>query len=157
MKRFMFTLAAALLMALTVSAQRLQNAREEAYFITDKMGVELGLTYNQRANVLQLNLGYLEGINGYRDVNGKLWSYRNKQMKMVLTHNQWVRYKETYYFYQPIGWRGNAYVHNIYAKYPNPSAGNYRPNMSSNRSQRPSGSHPHLQQKRPSKHFGNRR
>lgn len=157
MKRFMFTLAATLLMALTVSAQRLQNAREEAYFITNKMGLELGLTPNQRTNVLQLNLDYLESINGYRDVNGRLWSYRNKQMKMVLTHQQWVRYKETYYFYQPIGWRGNAYVHNIYAKYPNPSAGDCRPNRPSNRYQQPSGSHPHLQQKRPTKHFGNRR
>lgn len=157
MKRFMFTLAATLLMTLTVSAQRLQNAREEAYFITSKMGVELGLTSNQRANVLQLNLDYLEGINGYRDVNGRLWSYRNKQMKMVLTHKQWVRYKETYYFYQPIGWRANAYVHNIYAKYPNPSTGSYRPNTSANRYQKPSGSHPHLQHPHPSKHFGSRR
>ena len=118
MKRLALTLAVALITALSASAQRLTNIRAEARFITDKMVLELGLTNVQRNSILQLNLGYLDAINSYRDINGKAWKYRNKELRRMMSDSQWRRYREAYYFYQPISWRSNAYVHNIYTRYP---------------------------------------
>ena len=118
MKRLALTLAVALITALSASAQRLTNIRAEARFITDKMVLELGLTNVQRNSILQLNLGYLDAINSYRDINGKAWKHRNKELRRMMSDSQWRRYREAYYFYQPISWRSNAYVHNIYTRYP---------------------------------------
>lgn len=118
MKRLVLTLAVALVTALSASAQRLANIQVEARFITDKMVLELGLSNVQRNNILQLNLGYLDAINSYRDINGKAWKHRNKELRRMMSDSQWRRYREAYYFYQPISWRDNAYVHNIYTRYP---------------------------------------
>lgn len=118
MKNRFFAAAATLIMTLSASAQRLNNITTEAQFITDKMVVELGLSNTQRNSILQFNVNYLNGISSYRDIDGLGWKQRNKQIKRLLTSKQWKAYKETYYFYRPISWRDNAYVHNIYGKYP---------------------------------------
>lgn len=118
MKRLVLTLAVALVTALSASAQRLANIQVEARFITDKMVLELGLSNVQRNNIMRLNLDYLDAINSYRDLNGRAWKYRNKELRRMMSDSQWRRYREAYYFYQPISWRGNAYVHNIYTRYP---------------------------------------
>ena len=118
MKRLVLTLAVALVTALSASAQRLANIQVEARFITDKMVLELGLTNVQRNNIMRLNLDYLDAINSYRDLNGRAWKYRNKELRRMMSDSQWRRYREAYYFYQPISWRDNAYVHNIYTRYP---------------------------------------
>lgn len=106
------------MMITSVNAQRLTDIVAEAHFITDKMVVELGLTNVQRNNILNVNLTYLDGINSYRDIDARGWKYRNDQLRRMMTAKQWKKFKESYYFYRPIGWRNNAYVHNIYAKYP---------------------------------------
>lgn len=118
MKRTLLAIVAAFMMITSANAQRLTDIVAEARFITDKMVVELGLTNVQRNNILNINLTYLDGINSYRDINSRGWKYRNNQLRRMMTAKQWKRFKESYYFYRPIGWRNNAYVHNIYAKYP---------------------------------------
>lgn len=118
MKRTLLAVAT-LMMTLSTNAQRLTDITTEARLITDKMVVELGLSNTQRNSILQLNINYLDGINSYRDIDAQGWKYRNKQIKRLLTSKQWKAYKEANYFYRPIGWRNNAYVHHIYAKYPN--------------------------------------
>lgn len=118
MKRLVLTLAVALVTALSASAQRLANIQVEARFITDKMVLELGLTNVQRNNIMRLNLDYLDAINSYRDLNGRAWKHRNKELRRMMSDSQWRRYRKAYYFYQPISWRSNAYVHNIYTRYP---------------------------------------
>ncbi len=118
MKRTLLAIVAAFMMITSANAQRLTDIVAEARFITDKMVVELGLTNVQRNNILNVNLTYLDGINSYRDINARGWKYRNEQLRRMMTAKQWKKFKESYYFYRPIGWRNNAYVHNIYAKYP---------------------------------------
>lgn len=118
MKRILFTAIAAFMMLTSASAQRLTDITAEAQFITDKMIVELGLTSNLRNTILQINMDYLNGINSYRDIGSKGWKHRNKRLKRMLSEKQWRAYKEATYFYRPIGWRDNAYVHNIYVRYP---------------------------------------
>ena len=127
MKRTFLAIVAMLMMTLAVSAQRLTDIIAEARFITDKMVLELGLNNTQRNSILQLNLNYLNGINGYRDIDANGWKYRNKQMKKMLSSKQWKMYRDAYYFYRPIGWNNNAYVHNIYARYPKAPKGQMRP------------------------------
>lgn len=136
MRRTFLAIVAMLMMTLSVSAQRLTDIMAEARFITDKMVLELGLNNTQRNSILQLNINYLNGINGYRDIDANGWKYRNKQMKKMLTSKQWKMYRDAYYFYRPIGWNNNAYVHNIYARYPKAPKGQMRPG-------RPNGPRPH--------------
>ena len=118
MKRTLLVIAVAMMTFASANAQRLTDIQAEARFITDKMVMELGLSNVQRNNILNINLTYLDGIRSYRDIDARGWKYRNHQLKQMLTAKQWKRYKDAYYFYRPIGWRDDAYVHNIYAKYP---------------------------------------
>lgn len=119
----LLTAVATLMMLTSASAQRLTNVMAEAQFITDKMIVELGLNSSMRNSILQVNIGYLNGIGSYRDIDSDGWKYRNKRLKAMLSDKQWKMYKKAGYFYRPIGWRDNAYVHNIYARYPKGSRG----------------------------------
>ena len=118
MKRIMMTIVAAWMMITSMNAQRLTNIQAEARFITDKMVVELGLSKAQRNNLLNINFTYLDGIRSYRDIDAYGWHYRNKQLKRMMTARQWKKFKDSYYFYRPIGWENHVYVHHIYTKYP---------------------------------------
>lgn len=118
MKRILLAIVAAFLMMTSAYAQRLANVRAEATFITDKMVLELGLSKAQRNGILNINLNYLNGIRSYRDIDSYGWECRNRELRRMLTARQWQRFKEAYYFYRPIEWRDDVYVHNIYKKYP---------------------------------------
>ncbi len=118
MKRLFLAILATMMMFTSVSAQRLAGVRAEASFITDRMVAELGLSSAQRGSILNINLAYLNGINSYRDIDSYMWHKRNKELKRMLTGKQWKRYRAANYFYRPIGWRDQAYVHYIYVKYP---------------------------------------
>ena len=118
MKRTLLAIVAAFLMMTSAYAQRLANVRAEATFITDQMIMELGLNSSQRNGILNINLSYLKGINSYRDIDAYGWRYRNEQIRRMLTARQWRKFRESYYFYRPIGWHNDVYVHNIYKKYP---------------------------------------
>ncbi len=107
-----------ILMATSMSAQRISNAYTEARFLTEKMVQELGLSSLQREEAYQANLTYMNGINSYSDISSYAWKQRNAQFKTILTSSQWKRYKNVSYFYRPISWRNNTYVHNVYSKYP---------------------------------------
>ena len=118
MKRTLLAIVAAFLMMTSAYAQRLANVRAEATLITDKMVLELGLSKAQRNGILNINLNYLNGIRSYRDIDSYGWECRNRELRRMLTARQWQRFKEAYYFYRPIEWRDDVYVHNIYHKYP---------------------------------------
>lgn len=118
MKQIIITIATILVSILPAKAQRLGNISVEARYITDKMIVELGLDNGLRESIMRLNMNYLSGINSYRDIDSRIWKLRNREMKRLMSASQWKRYRDAYYFYRPIGWSNDAYVHNIYAKYP---------------------------------------
>ena len=109
MKRMIMTLVAVWMIITSMNAQRLTNIQAEARFITDKMVVELGLSSVQRNSILNINLNYLNGIRSYRDIDAYGWHYRNKQLKRMMTARQWKRFKDSYYFYRPIGWNNHVY------------------------------------------------
>ncbi len=111
-------MVAVILMATSVSAQRIDNAYTEARVLTEKMVEELGLSSSQREKAYQTNLTYMNGINSYADINSQAWKQRNTQLKSILTSSQWKSYKKASYFYRPVSWSNNAYVYNVYTKYP---------------------------------------
>lgn len=119
MKRLIMTMVMAAVMSMTVSAQRIDNTIKEARILTDKMAEELSLNNWQREKAYQTNLDYLSSINSHRDIHSHNWNQRNTQLKGILSSSQWKLYKKASYFYQPISWKKGAYVHNIYARYPN--------------------------------------
>lgn len=123
-------MVAMVLMTTSVSAQRIDGVYMVARVLTDKMAEELGLSNVQREKAYQTNLYYLNGINGYRDINSQTWRQRNSQLKNILTTSQWKSYKRSSYFYRPISWRGDSYVYNFSSKYSNerPSFGGNRGN-----------------------------
>lgn len=61
MKRTFLAIVAAMIIAVSASAQRLTDVTAEARLITDKMVLELGLNNIQRNSILQLNINYLNG------------------------------------------------------------------------------------------------
>ena len=156
MKRMIMTLVAAWMMITSMNAQRLTNIQAEARFITDKMVVELGLSSVQRNSILNINLNYLNGIRSYRDIDAYGWHYRNKQLKRMMTARQWKRFKDSYYFYRPIGWQNHVYVHHIYTKYPKHNWGHDkrrpRPECSYGRPGWPGGTHVTYGPGNPDKH-----
>ena len=156
MKRMIMTLVAVWMMITSMNAQRLTNIQAEARFITDKMVVELGLSNAQRNNLLNINFTYLDGIRSYRDIDAYGWHYRNKQLKRMMTARQWKRFKDSYYFYRPIGWQNHVYVHHIYTKYPKHNWGHDkrrpRPECSYGRPGWPGGTHVTYGPGKPDKH-----
>ena len=93
MKRLIMTMVMAVVMSLTVSAQRINNTIKEARILTDKMVEELNLNNWQREKAYQMNLDYLNGINGRNDIHSQIWSYRNtmealQEGKLFLPANQ---------------------------------------------------------------------
>ena len=156
MKRMIMTLVAIWMMITSMNAQRLTNIQAEARFITDKMVVELGLSSVQRNSILNINLNYLNGIRSYRDIDAYGWHYRNKQLKRMMTARQWKRFKDSYYFYRPIGWQNHVYVHHIYTKYPKHNWGHDkrrpRPECSYGRPGWPGGTHVTYGPGKPDKH-----
>ena len=156
MKRMIMTLVAVWVMITSMNAQRLTNIQAEARFITDKMVVELGLSSVQRNSILNINLNYLNGIRSYRDIDAYGWHYRNKQLKRMMTARQWKRFKNSYYFYRPIGWQNHVYVHHIYTKYPKHNWGHDkrrpRPECSYGRPGWPGGTHVTYGPGKPGKH-----
>lgn len=119
-----------ILMTTSMSAQRIDNVYNEARVLTEKMVEELGLSSSQKEKTYQLNLAYMNGINGYSDINSQGWKHRNTQLKSILTSSQWKRYKNTSYFYRPVSWSNNSYVYNVYSKYPSSkkTSGSYKNN-----------------------------
>ena len=74
----------------------------------------------------------------------------------MMTARQWKRFKNSYYFYRPIGWENHVYVHHIYTKYPKHNWGHDkrrpRPECNYGRPGWPGGTHETYGPGKPCKH-----
>ena len=77
-------------------------------------------------------------------------------LKRMMTARQWKKFKNSYYFYRPIGWQNHVYVHHIYTKYPKHNWGHDkrrpRPECSYGRPGWPGGTHVTYGPGKPDKH-----
>jgi hypothetical protein len=118
MKRFIMTIAAALMITASASAMSYSEARSEAQYLTDKMAYELGLDDEQYAEAYQINLAYLQGVDDYDDIYANVWNIRNRAFRTLFSYNQWTRFIGANYFYRPLEWRNGDFYLNVYNRYP---------------------------------------
>lgn len=118
MKRFVFTIIAAMMMTIQLSAMSYAQARNQALFLTDKMAYELNLTDEQYEAAYEINLDYLMGVSSYDDVFGNYWTRRNLDLSYILLDWQWNAFRSATYFYRPLYWDAGYWHFSIYARYP---------------------------------------
>ena len=104
MKRYLLTLLIVLAGTLSAKAISYNEARDRAWFLTDKMAYELNLTPDQYDRVYQVNLDYFMSIAYEADCYGVYWNYRDNDLRYILWDWQYRLYVTLDYFYRPIRW-----------------------------------------------------
>ena len=104
MKRYLLTLLIVLTGTLSAKALSYSEARDRAWFLTDKMAYELNLTPDQYDRVYQVNLDYFMSIAYESDCYGHYWNYRDTDLRFILWDWQYRLYVTLDYFYRPIRW-----------------------------------------------------
>lgn len=104
MKRYLLTLLIVLAGTLSTKAISYNEARDRAWFLTDKMAYELNLTPDQYDRVYQVNLDYFMSIAYEADCYGVYWNYRDTDLRYILWDWQYRLYVTLDYFYRPIRW-----------------------------------------------------
>ena len=104
MKRYLLTLLIVLAGTLSAKAISYNEARDRAWFLTDKMAYELNLTPDQYDCVYQVNLDYFMSIAYEADCYGVYWNYRDTDLRYILWDWQYRLYVTLDYFYRPIRW-----------------------------------------------------
>ena len=104
MKRYLLTLLIILAGTLSAKAISYNEARDRAWFLTDKMAYELNLTPDQYDRVYQVNLDYFMSIAYEADCYGVYWNYRDTDLRYILWDWQYRLYVTLDYFYRPIRW-----------------------------------------------------
>ena len=117
MKRFItsFVAMAAVMMA---SAMSYSQAREQAWFLTDKMAYELYLNAAQVDAVYEINLDYIMNVDVMGDLYGVYWERRTRELSYVLTNSQMHTFLASEHFYRPITWVNSSFYFTIYDRYP---------------------------------------
>ncbi len=118
MKRFILTMVAVLTLGVAANAMSYKSARDQAFFLTDKMAYELGLSEDQYNAVFEINIDYIMCVDTYDDLFGTFWARRNNELRYVLSVYQYERYLQMEYFYRPMSWENKKFVFSIYNRYP---------------------------------------
>ncbi len=116
MKRIFLTLLFTLGFC-SMQAISYEEARNEAWFLTDKMAYELNLTSEQFERAYQVNLDYFMSINRADDCYGYYWTYRDADLRCILFDWQYSLYSTLDYFYRPIRWLRSAWYYPIFDRY----------------------------------------
>ena len=89
MKKMLLTLMAMVTMTISAQAMTFNEARREAFFLTDKMAYELNLSNAQYEAVYEINLDYLTALAVSDDIFGFYWERRNEDLSFVLSSYQY--------------------------------------------------------------------
>ena len=100
------------------NAMSYKQARDQAFFLTDKMAYELGLSADQYNAVYEINMDYIMCLDVYDDIFGTFWTRRNNELRFVLSTAQYQYYMQREYFYRPVTWVNKRFVFTIYNHYP---------------------------------------
>ena len=109
---------AVLTLGAAANAMSYKSARDQAFFLTDKMAYELYLSDDQYNAVYEINMDYIMCLEMYDDIFGTFWTRRNNELRYVLTTAQYQRYISLEYFYRPVQWENKKFVFTIYNHYP---------------------------------------
>ena len=84
MKRIFFTLLLLFSVLCGAKAMDYEEARDRAWFLTDKMAYELNLTPDQCERAYQINLDYLMSVRTASDCVGEYWRFRDVDLRCIL-------------------------------------------------------------------------
>ena len=105
-------------LSITVArAMSYEEARQHAWFLTDKMAYELNLTPEQYDRAYEVNLNYLMSIRTASDCYGSYWEYRDADLRYILFDWQYALYKTIDYFFRPIRWYQSHWYFPIFHRY----------------------------------------
>lgn len=118
MKRLTLLLVAIMTIGLgRADAMNYEEARQEAWFLTDKMAYELNLTPEQYDHAYRVNLDYLMSINTPADCYGYYWSYRDADFRCILFDWQYSLYSSIDYFFRPVRWLHSSWYFPVFDRY----------------------------------------
>lgn len=117
MKRLLFILITAFCVGSQLRALPYDQARQEAWFLTDKMAYELNLTSDQYDRAYQVNLDYFLSIGSEADCYGYYWTYRDNDLRYILFDWQYSLYSTLDYFFRPVRWLRSAWYFPIFDHY----------------------------------------
>lgn len=102
---------------MTVKAMSYEEARDRAWFLTDKMAYELNLTAEQYDRAYQINLDYLMSIHSASECVGVYWQYRDADLRCILFDWQYNLYRTLDYFYRPLRWYEARWYYPVFDHY----------------------------------------
>ncbi len=117
MKKQLITLVTMICTAMTVNAMDYETAREQAYYLTDKMAYELNMNEQQYADAYEINLDYLMSLSTEADIASSYLDYRNADLRYILYDWQWEAYMLADYFYRPVHWLNGGWYFPIFRHY----------------------------------------
>ncbi len=117
MKRYIISLACTLCLALNVNAMDYETARNQAYYLTDKMAYELNLSDAQYNDAYEINLDYFLSLNSPADIDAIYLRHRNDDLRFILHDWQWSMFLSLDYFLSPVRWLSGAWYFPIYRYY----------------------------------------
>lgn len=117
MRRTILTIITAIITTAAAHAMGYEEAKEQAWFLTDKMAYELNLTPEQYDRAYQINLDYLMSIRTASDCYGNYWTYRNTDFRLILFDWQYSLYTTLDYFFRPIRWMRSSWYFPIFDHY----------------------------------------
>lgn len=117
MKQFLLSIFLLAGFSLSASAMSYEEARQNAWFLTDKMAYELNLTPEQYDMAYQVNFDYFSRIASASDCYGPYWAYRNADLSCILFDWQYNLYCSVEYFFRPIRWVAAAWYFPVFDYY----------------------------------------
>lgn len=117
MKRILIIAAFVLTSVLPALSIGYEEARQQAWFLTDKMAYELNLTPEQYDRAYQTNLDYFLSISDGADQYGRYWDYRNADLRCILFDWQYSLFSTLDYFFRPVRWVRVGWYYPIFDRY----------------------------------------
>lgn len=117
MKRYFLMILVAFCVTFSAKAFNYEDARREAWFLTDKMAYELNLTPEQCDRAYEINLEYFMSVHSSSDCFGPYWRYRDMDLKYVLFSWQYHLFASLDYFYRPIRWVHSVWYYPVVRHY----------------------------------------
>ena len=113
MKRTLLTLLLLAVLAIKAAAMPYEEARDRAWFLTDKMAYELNLTPEQYDRAYEINLNYFMSIRTASDCYGYYWNYRDADFRCILFDWQYNLFTSIDYFFRPIRWVRSSWYYPV--------------------------------------------
>lgn len=117
MRKFFLSMVLLLSVGLSTYALDYAEARQRAWYLTDKMAYELNLSGEQVSVVYEINLDYFLRLNNRYDIEGNSWTFRHTDLQYVLLDWQYSQYSNTSYFYMPVVWQSSDWHYPVYTHY----------------------------------------